>query len=237
MTKFVIPFLLGLAAFSSISCTAPAPATKFVEAAPKMARDKSTTFQRSWMKPGVSFQRYDKVYLTPSNIDYAKVKGTTLHSRRLVNGGYQKDILKEGAVLRNEFAKAFRRSKNRNWTVLKTPTRDRRALKVETALVETAPSRVELEAAGYVVPGVSLLNSVSVATEVKISDARSGELLAVFADRQKSPFSPIDLSKLTYYKASRNIMRDWGRQTVKWIERKGPEEQIYESLPFLPVAF
>jgi len=221
MTKFVIPFLLGLAAFSSISCTAPAPATKFVEAAPKMARDKSTTFQRSWMKPGVSFQRYDKVYLTPSNIDYAKVKGTTLHSRRLVNGGYQKDILKEGAVLRNEFAKAF----------------DRRALKVETALVETAPSRVELEAAGYVVPGVSLLNSVSVATEVKISDARSGELLAVFADRQKSPFSPIDLSKLTYYKASRNIMRDWGRQTVKWIERKGPEEQIYESLPFLPVAF
>ena len=116
-------------------------------------------------------------------------------------------------------------------------TKDHRTLKIETALVQLTPSRVELEAAGYFVPGVGFLNPVAVASEVKISDARTGELLAVFADRQKSPSALIDISKLSYYKADRNIIRDWASQTKQWVERGGSGAQIFESFPFLPVAW
>lgn len=145
--------------------------------------------------------------------------------------------MREGVNFQKNFSNAFEQSKKRNWVVVDQFTKDRRTLKVETALVQMTPSRVELEAAGYVVPGVSLLNTVAVASEVKISDARTGDLLAVFADRQKSPFALIDLSKFSYYKADRNIIRDWARQTERWIERGGSGAQIYESLPFLPVAW
>ena len=230
-----VPLLVGSLAF--VSCTAPAPSSPFVDGVPIMSRDKSTSFQRSWMKPGVSFDKYRQVYIAPTNTDYTKIKLAVLNSRRLLNGGYQKDIVREGVNFQKNFSNAFEQSKKRNWVVVDQFTKDRRTLKVETALVQMTPSRVELEAAGYVVPGVSLLNTVAVASEVKISDARTGDLLAVFADRQKSPFALIDLSKFSYYKADRNVIRDWARQTERWIERGGSGAQIYESLPFLPVAW
>lgn len=231
----IIPVLLGTSLF--VSCTAPAPPTPFVAGVPTMSRDKSTSFQRSWMKPGVSFENYRQVYIAPTNTDFTKVELAAFNSRRLFNGGYQNDVAQEGVVFQLQFSKAFERSKKRSWIVVDQPSKDRRTLKVETALVQMTPSRIELEAAGYVVTGVSLLNTVAVASEVKISDSHTGELLAVFADRQKSPFAAIDISKFTYYKADRNVIRDWAKQTVQWIERRGPEEQIYEALPFLPVAW
>ena len=240
LASFLRPLLSVSGVLSVVvlsSCSRSAPPTPFVDGVPAMSRDKTTSFQRSWVKPGVSLKDYHKVYVAPTVTEYAEVKWNAYNTRGLFTKNYDDDVKDEGVYFQQAFASAFTNSKGRDWEVLQQASRGVNTLKVEAAIVQLTPSRVSLEVVGYLIPVVGALNRIASATEVKISDAKTGELLAVYADRQGTPASPIDLAKLRYYRPHQNIVRNWGRETVQWIEREDPKKKIYGPLRFQPVTW
>lgn len=224
--------LLALPALSLVSCVTPAPPSGFVAEKHLGVRDKSTPFQRSWVKPRTDFAKYRKVYVSPTDTTRTRVTNTFLNERRAFIKSYKDDVSKNAPYLTKSFQNAFAESKERSWEVTDRPTRSRHALLVEPALVEIGPARPVLEAGGYFVPGASILNRPMVALETRIKDARTGEVLATLADRETPPFAAVEIAKLQFYKAQRNIFRKWGKQTVRWIERADDEPIRDPLIPF-----
>ena len=219
----------GIAAVCLVSCTFPAKPTGFLEAAPKMEKDESTSYQRSWMAPGAQLSKYQKIHVAPVALHKAKLKNMILNSRNLT-GRQKTDLKMNSDVLRSEFQDAFSKSQ-RGWELLDKPSKKAGAIALELNLVEVATARPVIEAAGNVYTGVGLLNRPSIAIEGRIVDLKSGKVLAKFADREKPPISALSISKLQYYKCHKNLMRDWAEQTVKWIERTNPKEKVWDILP------
>ncbi|MDA7887807.1 DUF3313 domain-containing protein [Akkermansiaceae bacterium] len=202
---------------------------------PKMAKDESTSYQRSWIDSGAKLSSYRKVFVAPVALHNAKLKNMLLNSRNLT-GRQKTDLQMNSQVLRGEFEKAFTQSK-KQWEILPGKVKESGAIGVELNVVEVAASRPVVELAGNFVFGGTLLNRPSMAIEGRIVDLKSGKVLAKFADREKPPISALSTSKLQYYKSHKNLMRDWARQTVKWIERTNPNEKVWDILPATLIDF
>lgn len=220
----------------SLSCTSPAPPSGFLTETALMKKDPSVPFQSFYLRPGTDFSKYWQVYLPPTRTDKVKVNQRFLGERRAFIKSWQDDADRSGKDLRDSFVAGFQASRPREWKVLESPARTRETLVLETNLVEISPSRPLVQAAGFLVPGVSVINRVTVAMEARLSEARTGKTLAAWADREATPFSPVDLAKFRFYRSQRNLMRQWGRQTVQWLNRLD-DRPIRDPLPFRPITW
>ena len=200
-----------------------------------MAKDESTSYQRSWTDSHAGLSKYRKVYLAPVALHQAKLRNMVLNSR-VLTGRQKNDLHMNGEMLRSEFVKAFSKSQ-RGWKVLDQRSKEEGAIGIELNIAEVATSRPLVALAGNFYPGGTLLNRPSMAIEGRIVDLKSGKVLAKFADREKPPFSALSISKLQYYKGHRNLMRDWAKQTVKWIERTNSKEKVWDILPATLIDF
>ena len=221
--------------FALVSCTFPAKPTGFLKEPPKMTKDKSTSYQRSWTNPSAGLSNYRKVYLAPVALHKARLRNMALNSRNLT-GRQKTDLKMLSRLLRSEFTAAFSESPN-GWRVLDQPSKEAGAIGIELNVVEVAASRPVVELIGKLIPGGGVLNRPSMAIEGRVIEMKSGKVLAKFADREKPPTSPLSISQFQYYKVHRNLMRDWAGQTVKWIERTNPKEKVWDVLPFTLIDF
>ncbi len=223
-------FLALCSALALISCTTQAPPSGFLSQQEPTERDRKTNFQRSWKNPKTDFSKYRTVYVAPTNVEFVKIRNTKLNERNLFKKPYQKDVHENALFLQKTFQTAFSKSKKRPWHVLERADKRRHALIVESALVELSPSRPTLELVSTVVRGASVLNNPTTAIEVRVKDAHSGKILASFADRKIPPIAVLDLAKIRFYKAQRNVMTRWGLQTVRWLNDNEPSP-LLEKLP------
>lgn len=221
--------------FALASCTFPAKPTGFLKEPPKMTKDESTSYQRSWTNSSAGLSKYRKVYLAPVALHGARLRNMAWNSRNLT-GRKEADLKMMSQSLRCEFATAFSESPN-GWRVLNQPSKEAGAIGIELNVVEVVASRPVVELIGKLIPGGGILNRPSMAIEGRVIEMKSGKVLAKFADREKPSISLLSISKLQYYKAHRNLMRDWAGQTVKWIERTNPKEKVWEVLPFTLIDF
>ncbi len=219
-----------------ISCVGPAVPTGFLKAHEPTERDHTTLFQRSWKKTDADFSKYRKVYIAPVDTTYTKIKNTRYNERNLFKRPLTDDVKKNAVFMENSLKKAFTHSKKREWDLISQPKRLRDALIVEAALVEIAPSRPSLEAVSTVVRGAGVLNNPVTAIEMRVTDARSGKILASFADRDMPPIAILDLAKIRFYKAQQNVMNRWAKQTVRWLNGNEPNPAL-ESIPFRPITW
>ena len=221
--------------FALASCTFSAKPTGFLKEPPRMAKDESTSYQRSWTNPSAGLSKYRKVYLAPVALHEARLRNMAWNSRNLT-GRQKTDLQMMSQLLRCEFATAFSESPN-GWRVLDQPSKESGAIGIELNVVEVATSRPLIELIGTFIPGGGILNRPSMAIEGRVIEMKSGRVLAKFADREKPPTSPLSISQFQYYKVHRNLMRDWAGQTVKWIERTNPKEKVWDVLPFTLIDF
>ena len=105
--------------FALVSCTFPAKPTGFLKDPPKMKKDESTSYQRSWTNPSAGLSKYRKVYLAPVALHEARLRNMSWNSRNL-SGRQKTDLQMMSQLLRDEFATAFSESPN-GWRVLDQP--------------------------------------------------------------------------------------------------------------------
>lgn len=195
-----------------------------------MVKDPSLPFQRSWEKPGLDKSRYTKLYVAPVNTDYMLNK--TEWQEGMHKDDFERDLTMLATFTREAIMKAFREDPNHRMQILDVPSTDPDVLVVEVAIVEVVPSKVLLNAMGYLPFGVGLAINLTrlvaddvstCAMETRIRDASTQEIVEKMADREAQQVAPVTVRGLTWYSNAETIITQWANQLVKVTDRKPGE--------------
>lgn len=230
--------IVCLCLFCGLACKAkPAKPAGFADDT-LMSPDKSLPFHKAWHKPGHDGSKYKLLYVAPVNTSY--MLQTTDWQKGERKDQITKDVARLGDYAQNAMKKAFRADKDKRFTVVDDRPNTPDALIFEMALIEVVPSKVTLNALGYapffvgtaltVVRG--LANDVSsTAFEARVRDAATGEIVAMYADREQQQTAPISVRGLTWYSHAEVAISQWAAQFVQLANRKDGQ-RIKDSDPF-----
>ncbi len=191
-------------------------------------------FQKVWFKDNVDWSRYTEIHIAPVNTNHLLAMDWW---KKVERGAWvEEDVEKLAQYTRNTFQEAFGEDEKRRFTVVEVP--GPRTLIGEIALVEVVPSKVTLNLIGYapfVGTAAKLLRSTtsksSVAFEARVRDGDTGEIVALFADREWEKAAPVNVKDLTWYGHAESILWEWAHQFVKVANRKSGEA-VKDSEPF-----
>lgn len=230
--------IVGLAVSAMIGCKAKEAANTGFTQSEIMEKDPEVPFHKVWRKPGVDFKRYSKLYVADVNTEFM-LKSTDWQKGERKNE-IEQDVKKLGVFTKTAIEKAFNEDTQRRFVVLSAPTRDADAMIFEVAITEVVPSKVVLNALGYVPFGIGLTISAvrmiaddksSVAFEARVLDASTREVIAMAADRESQQYAPISVRGLTWYSHAESAITDWAKQFVQIANRK-PGETVKDTDPF-----
>jgi hypothetical protein len=203
----------------------------------ELARDYTLPFDKAWIKQGEDWSRSSTIYIAPVNTDYLRRGAWWQESLRL--GRMWQDVQDMARFMRLQFIMAVQNDPNRRWRVVMAP--ERGALILESAITELIPSKVVLNALKIAAPfplglAASALergteSQSTVAFEARLKAADTGQILAMFADRQYATVRPIDLKGFTWYGNAQDIIRRWAHQFVEVANRR-PGEIIKPASTF-----
>jgi hypothetical protein len=230
--------LLGL-----IGCRAkPAPDSGFLQQPALLKPDKDIPFNRVYANPTYHDKAYVEIYVAPVNTDYVMAQNiwekATLAEVDPQNVKNNVHLLAE--YLRNAFIKAAQNDPTKKFKVVDKPGPN--TLILEMALVQLVPSKAELQAIGFVswIPTAVMLGS-SVATnsedqgkgvvafEARTRDGTTGEVSAMFADREHPPTAIVDLKSLFWWEPAKPICDAWARQFMAI--QTNPKGKKIEEIP------
>ena len=231
----MIPLLvLGLSLLTGCAAKAPpARGAGFVEEA-LMTHLPDLPFHKAWMNPAFQPSRYSEIQIAPVNIDYLPQMDWW---KKLERGeSFKEDAKKLAAYTQKTFREAFEEDSKHRFRVVEQAGKE--TLILEIALVEIVPSKIILNTIGYapfVGTAAKLLRNTksksSVAFEARFRDGATGEILAMFADREFEKMSPLNIKDVTWYGHAESILHEWADQFVGMMNRK-PGETIKDSKPF-----
>jgi hypothetical protein len=214
---------------------APSAGAGFVPMA-QMAKQKDLPFQKVWFQTGVDFKRYKSIYIPKVHTGFLLQSNWWQQNFR--QGQMQEDLATMAQYMQDEFKTAFANDPQRRFQVVEAPQKD--SLTLELALTELVPSNVALSVLEYAPYGGGTAVRVmeratgaesTVAFEAKMKDSATGDVLAMFADRQVKKIRIIDFKAFTWYAHGREIIREWAEQFVKLANQR-PGEVIEGSSAF-----
>lgn len=233
------------AGMTLVGCKASeAPNSGFLQETYKMEKNEKIPFHRAYWNKAYNARSYDKVVVAPVNMNYVlaekiweKANLASLDHDRLV-----KDLYALGDYTQASFTKAFAEDPKKRFTVVKEA--DERTLILELALVQLVPSKSVLHALGYAhwvpmainVTGSTVSGSEDqgrgvIAIEGRVRDGKTGEVIGMFADRERPPVAFVDLKSLTWWAPAKMIVDGWAEQLVE-IANKPKGETVKDSPSF-----
>jgi hypothetical protein len=238
MVQVLAAMVLGLSLMLSGCASlkaAPSTGAGFVPM-DQMAPRADLPFQKVWFKKDVDFTRYKSIYVAPVNTKFLLESNWWQQNFR--QGEMQADLAMMAQYMQDEFKTAFANDPSRRYQVVEAPQQD--SLTLELALTELVPSNVALSVLEYAPYGGGTAVRVmeratgaesTVAFEAKMKDSGTGDILAMFADRQVKKIRIIDFKAFTWYAHGREIIREWAEQFVKLANQR-PGEVIEGSSAF-----
>ena len=181
-------------------------------------------FQRVWVDPAHDRERYSKILIPPVDIDHTI--DTSRWSRMSTASffGLEDDVDRLALRLGYKIEEAFRNDPQHRFVVVDDP--DAETLILEIALVEVVPNKSVMAlgalAAMAAPPAVSVpIGTLAsraehgyVAIEGRVRDGESGEIVAMFADRETGKTRVVDLQSLHWYGHAFEIFDEWAEQLV-----------------------
>ena len=222
-TRFLNLCALAAALFVAACKTDPAADSGFLENPELMAGHRERApFDRAWVKPGFSKSAYTGLIISEVDTRFL-----------LANSGWSaanpaSETLDSSArelarFTRNAFLNAFRQDPKRRFEIALRPGVGVAVL--DLAIVELVPSKSVIGALGLVAPfvrapAVAVGSKVAggnpcVAIEGRLRDSVTGEVLAMFADREEPPFRIIDAKAVTWYGDAQDSIETWAKQLVE----------------------
>lgn len=230
-----------------ITRSAPAPDTAFLPDPGRMqTQPAEAAFQKRWIAPHVNWARYRKVIVAPVNIDYMlRQNWWDRQSYAEKFGFYHDDCRRIAAYMQKVFRDDLIANQEHRYLVTEVPGPD--TLRLELAIVELVPTKAVLngveKTVGLALPMVistamsplSNLNEGSIAMEGKVVDSQTGQVLAMFADRERAEAAALDLAGFTPYGQSELVIRNWGTEFVRIVHAH--MQPVNRMLPFTLITF
>ena len=217
-----------LVACSLVACaTKPAPDSGFLDDPEKMVKEERLPFDRVWYDREIDFSKYTELMILPVNFEY--LMEMSWWGAVTFPGDRRKGARELGFRLQTRVFDAFEQDPNRRFTPLAFAAKepDAHTLLLEMALVELVPTRPALSVLG----GPTTLGKGSLAIEGRFVDARSGRVVAMFADRASAKQSLINVKDLTWYSHANEIVDQWADLLVA-VTNAGPEGVVERASRF-----
>jgi hypothetical protein len=228
--------LSGCASLESELKAPPSEGAGFVPVQ-QMAKRPDLPFNKAWIKQGVDWDRYRTLYIAPVHTDY--LIQATWWQESIRADRMQRDVQDMASFMRAQFIEAFQNDPEHRARVVMVP--ERGSLTLEMAITELVPSKVLLNAIKIAGPYGSGLAAIAlergteaqsaVAFEARVKDTDTGEVLAMFADKEYAVFRPIDLKGFSWYGNAQDIVTTWSQQFVQIANRR-PGEIIKPASTF-----
>ena len=202
----------------------PGEDSGFLENADQMKENRARApFHRIWVDPAYNATNYGSLLVAPVNTDYVEAQSSWAKTN--VRQFRIKDDLKMiGTEFHDIVQKKFRESKQNRFAIVEAPRGDTMIL--ELAITQLVPNKAFLGAIGLAAWAAPLPIGVPVgmlatfaddgwmAIEGRVRDAKSGAVVAMFADREAAKTRVVDVEAMTWYGQARESMNDWGDQFV-----------------------
>jgi hypothetical protein len=207
--------------------TAPAPDSGFLEDSEKMVKEERLPFDRVWYDREVEFQSYTEIMVLPVNTEH--LMAMSWWKETSFPGDRRAGARELGFRLQTRVYDAFEADPDKRFTPLAFAAKepDEHTLLLEMALVELVPTRPVLSVLG----GPTTLGKGSLAIEGRFVDARTGEVIAMFADRELARQSLINIKDVTWYAHAKVIIDQWADQLVA-VTNAGPEGVVKRAPRF-----
>lgn len=202
-------------------CRAPtAPDAGFVQAPQALKHDSRLPFDAVWFKEGVDLSKYSKVYIAPIDTTHL-LKLDWWDQANFASGSEQDQAAQLTTYFREKLVEALTKNSHKTYSVVDTP--DAQTLRIELAIVEVIPTKVWLNAIGYLAIGA--LSTGATAFEGRLRDGATNEILAEFKDQEYGQFDLVSIADLTWFKHSEHTIRIWSDQ-IAHVCYRAPDESI-----------
>ncbi len=233
--------ILVLAALFCAGCQStmrakPAEGTGFVPM-DQLQAQADLPFNKVWLKQGVDFEAYRRIFV--AEVDTSHLLAATWWQTTFRPDKVEADAREVAGYMRQHLIDALRADKNKHFSVLDTP--EPGSLTLEAALTELVPSNPVMGALALAAPygsGTALQavetqtgGAATVSFEARLRDTGTGEIVAMFADRENGKVAPINLNALTWYGEAHDIINDWSAEFVQVMDRK-PGQVVKPVSPF-----
>src|SRR5262245_10164514 len=197
--------------------------TAFTEGQEMTERRERAPFHKVWVDQDFSSTNYGSILVAPVNTDYVEEQSTWAKTNVR-----QFHIKEDCDMIAKEFhdivVEKFRDAKDNRFAVVDKPRDD--TIILELAVTQLVPNKAFLGAIGLAAWAAPLPVGVPVgllatfaddgwmAVEGRVRDAKSGAVVAMFADRESAKTRVVDLEAVTWYGQARESMNDWADQLV-----------------------
>lgn len=220
-----------------VGCKAPPKKNTDFVTPSVMKKIEKYPFHSAWVKPGFDKNLYNKLYIAPVNTSHILIDEKDWWKNSFKTyAELKKDVENMGLFMRKTFIKAFKEDPHKRFKVVNVA--DEKTLILELALTELTPNKPYLKIARFAPFGagaaVTLLNQTNLSTvafESRIRDGKTGEIVAMFADREQEKKYILTTKNLTWYSHANGIVEDWAHQFVE-IGNKKEDEIIKDSATF-----
>lgn len=231
---------LAAAALVIAGCKSdPAPDSGFLENPKRMTEQRQRApFDRAWVKAGFNKNFYNGLIISPVNTDYL-MKNTGWAAANPANKKLEQSAMDLALFTRETFIKAFRADPRHRFPLVRRSGPGVAVL--ELAIVELVPSHAVIGALGLAAPfarapAIAVASKVAgrntcVAIEGRLRDSQTGEVLAMFADREESPFRIIDAKAVTWYGDAKDSIEMWAKQWVE-LANTPPSHEVKDAPNF-----
>ncbi len=231
----------------SLTRAAEAPTTPFlVHASELHAQRERAPWDAMWSKnPGhilVQVPEVRHVYIAPINMKYLNMRPDAQGRWALKHEVDEEDAEAIGKLLRKSFIEELQKHPDAKIVLEEVP--GPHTLQIEIALTELIPTSVGVNAVadvgGLLVPGAKLaenaavageqaiggaISAGSVAYELKISDGKTGEVIAEIKDRESDAMSVIpNYRDFEKYGWTRKAIAEWAEEFVEQLSTPASEQ-------------
>ena len=235
-------YLLASISLLFVSCNTALPPSGFLgKDDARLAKNQNLPFNRSWKNPEADLSKYQKIAVKPMKTDRLRSLGMGLSAASERNLGQvrEKDATEYATFTTGEFQTELNDSPGRDAFLTSAKSQSDKSKGVmilETNLVEFIPGKPAAQFASFFIPFTGLLNRPSVGMEGRLIDARSGQTLFAFADRESPESSLFDRQKFSYYGVQRREASRWARQLREIIEANAAGK-VKDPFFFQPIAW
>ena len=219
----------------------PARDSGFLSEPERMAENRARApFNRMWADPNFSSANYATLVVAPVNTEHVLEENRWARAN-VRQFRVEKDIEEIATEFREKVIDKFKESDDNRFKVVDEPGDD--SLILELAITELVPGKAFIGLIGLASWGAPLPIGIPagavasfaddgwMAIEGRVREARSGQVVAMFADREKGKTRILDVEAATWYGHARESMKDWSDQLVR-LANTPKDVQVDDSKAF-----
>jgi len=166
---------------------------------------------------------YKNIYIAPVNTEYLRKNENWAALDEALAKQIGSDIQKLADFMQKVYAEEFSRIEGDNQLKVVDSPDDEKTLVLESAIVAIVPTKAELVVLGTAgnlfLPGIGVLTghlaAGSVTIECMIKDAKTGEIIAMYANTEQDQKAVLNIAGMTWYTSAENNIRKQADYTAR----------------------